>query len=72
MTTLEIDQYLGQTPCLCGNVTTWHGPCYAGKTDKQIEDAYRRVYACIRRLLYLQRRELARNCGNPKSGSETP
>lgn len=51
MTEWQIDRLLGQTPCLCGRVDTWHQECYAGKTEKQVEAAYRKVYEKIRRKL---------------------
>jgi len=59
MTALEIDRYFGQTPCLCGDVSSWHFDCYAGKSAKEVASAYRRVYARIRRRLYRERRTCA-------------
>lgn len=49
MNTWEIDQYLGQTPCICGDEHTWHPACYKGKTQAQIDSAYKKVYARINR-----------------------
>lgn len=57
MTEMEIDLLLGCTPCICGTEDTWHGACYAGKTKEQVEAAYRRVYAKIRKRLRRERIE---------------
>jgi hypothetical protein len=51
VTRYEVDQALGCTPCVCGDLTTWHAECYAGKTSEQLEAAYKRVYAKARRYL---------------------
>lgn len=50
-----IDQALGQTPCVCGAVDTWHPGCYKGKTNEEIEAGYVKAYAKARKHL----RELA-------------
>ena len=57
MTEFEIDRLLGQTPCICGATNTWHGECYAGKTEEQITTAYRRVYAKLRAKFAKQRKD---------------
>jgi len=44
----QIDNLLGQTPCICGSVQGWHGRCYADKTQPQVDAAYKRVYAKLR------------------------
>ncbi len=44
----QIDNILGQTPCISGAVQGWHGKCYAGKTQAQVDAAYKRVYAKLR------------------------
>lgn len=49
MTEFEIDRHFGGTPCLCGEVGTWHRGCYAGKTKAEIVAAYKGVYRKLRR-----------------------
>lgn len=49
MTNYEIDQFYGQTPCVCGATDTWHVDCYKRRTKEQVAEAYRRVYAKLRR-----------------------
>jgi len=39
-----IERIIGQTPCLCGDIETWHARCYAGKTHAEIAAAYKRAY----------------------------
>lgn len=39
MTRFEVDKACGQTPCLCGDLETWHPECYAGKNDEQLAAA---------------------------------
>jgi hypothetical protein len=39
MTRDEVDRLAGQTPCLCGNIDTWHPECYRGKTAAQVQQA---------------------------------
>lgn len=51
MTRDEIDAALGQTPCLCGDCTTWHFKCYAGKSDAEINAGYRVAYRAARAFL---------------------
>ena len=46
-----VDQALGQTPCLCGAIDTWHPGCYAGKTNEQVEAGYVTAYAMARKAL---------------------
>lgn len=33
----QVERYIGQTPCLCGSLTTWHPKCYQSKDDKTIK-----------------------------------
>ena len=49
MTNEQIDKFLGQTPCLCGDVTTWHKECYVDKTPEEVERLYKGVYSKLRR-----------------------
>lgn len=39
-----IDRMIGQTPCLCGDIETCHSRCYAGKSQAEIDTAYKRAY----------------------------
>lgn len=39
-----IDRIIGQTPCLCGDIETWHARCYRGKTQEEVTQAYKRAY----------------------------
>lgn len=55
MNWVEIDRYLGQTPCLCGATDTWHVRCFVGKTEQQVKDGYKRAYAKVRRRLKEER-----------------
>ncbi len=48
MTNAQIEERLGCTPCICGAVDTWHPRCYAGKSQKEIDAAYKSVFAKIR------------------------
>lgn len=55
----QIDEIFGQTPCLCGNVETWHPECYKGKSKAQVEASYKAVYLMLRAYLRsLRRKEL--------------
>lgn len=56
MTNFELDRHFGGTPCLCGDVGTWHPSCYAGKSDAQVAAAYRTAYAWLRARLALERK----------------
>lgn len=47
----DVERLVGQTPCLCGSVESWHPECYRGKTDAQIKAGYRTVFAKVRRHL---------------------
>jgi len=40
---------LNGDPCICGETITWHGECYANKTQDQIDAAYKRVWERLRR-----------------------
>jgi hypothetical protein len=52
MTKHEVDQLLGYSPCVCGNLDgTWHPVCYHNKSQAEIDSGYRRAYAKARRLL---------------------
>ena len=48
MNELDIDRAVGGTPCLCGFVGSWHPRCYAGKSQAEIDTAYKQVYARLR------------------------
>ena len=49
LTRQAIDEILGCTPCVCGDMTTWHQSCYRDKTQEQIDAAYARVYRAARK-----------------------
>jgi hypothetical protein len=54
MNRLEVDRALGQTPCVCGDVETWHQQCYAkfrGRPKHEFEAAMDRAYRIARRKL---------------------
>lgn len=51
MTRFEVDRACGQTPCLCGDIETWHPKCFTGKTDVEIAAGYDRAYKIARRKL---------------------
>lgn len=54
MNRLEVDRALGQTPCICGDVETWHPRCYQkflGRPEHEIKDAMDRAYKIARRKL---------------------
>ena len=54
MNRLEVDRALGQTPCICGDVETWHQECYAkflGRPKHEIAEAMDRAYTIARRKL---------------------
>lgn len=36
MTEYEVERALGCTPCVCGDLETWHPACYQGKTREQL------------------------------------
>jgi len=50
MTRFEVDRACGQTPCLCGDIETWHIKCYEIPSH-QIEKAIDRAYRIARRKL---------------------
>ena len=56
----RIDKALGQTPCICGAVDTWHPKCYHGKSDKEIEEGYEKAYSKARVFLRKQATEKAK------------
>lgn len=51
MRRLEVDRACGQTPCLCGDIETWHPECFSDKAPAQIHEAYERAYKIARRNL---------------------
>lgn len=54
MTRNDVDKACGQTPCLCGDIETWHPDCYRaflGLPKSKIEEAKDRAYAIARRKL---------------------
>jgi len=57
MTRSEVDRACGQTPCLCGDIETWHPECYAGKTKTEISDGYNEAYSIARRKLRIRAAE---------------
>ena len=70
MTNFEIDRLLQHTPCLCGDITTWHKECYRGKTDEEVREGYRKVYSRIRRQLAKLRKEASVSLTNLLSMNE--
>ena len=44
----KIEMYFGQTPCLCGDVETWHKKCYAEKSDEEIKAASKKAFDMAR------------------------
>lgn len=56
MTRDEVDRALGGTPCICGDLKSWHPKCYAGKSPTQIQTARARVYSKARKFLARQRK----------------
>ena len=51
MNRLEVDRALGQTPCICGDVESWHPQCYArflGRPKHEIDAAMDRAYRTAR------------------------
>lgn len=44
MTTDAIDRAIGQTPCICGDIETWHSDCYANKSNRQIANGMKNAY----------------------------
>jgi hypothetical protein len=48
MTRFEVDKACCQTPCLCGDIETWHPECYEGKTKVQIEKSTEQSYKIAR------------------------
>ena len=59
MTRYEIDRACNQTPCICGDIETWHKQCYAGKTTDEIKVGYDRAYRIARRKLKARAEVLA-------------
>ena len=54
MNRLEVDRALGQAPCICGDVETWHPQCYAkflGRPKYEVDAAMDRAYCTARRKL---------------------
>lgn len=51
LTDYEVVQILGCDPCICGDLTTWHPQCYAGKTDAEIQSAARAAMRRARRAI---------------------
>lgn len=49
MTDHEVEQFLGCTPCVCGDLETWHPRCYVGLTKEAIAAGYKRAFAKARR-----------------------
>jgi len=48
LTEHQVEQIIGQTPCVCGDVETWHPACYKGKTKEQIAAEYKTAYRIAR------------------------
>jgi hypothetical protein len=51
VTDYEVERALVCTPCVCGDLASWHRECYAGKTQEQIAAGYARAFAKARRHL---------------------
>lgn len=63
MTRFEVDRACGQTPCLCGDIETWHPGCYRvylGRPKDEIQAATERAYAIARRKLRKRAQETTR------------
>ena len=60
MTRFEVDKACGQTPCLGGDLETWHPQCYGGKNDEQLTAATARSYEIARRKLRKRAKESVR------------
>ena len=45
----DLDRALGQTPCVCGDIDTWHDACYRGKSQAQINREMKQAYQIARR-----------------------
>lgn len=41
MTDYEVERALGCTPCVCGDLETWHFACYAGKSHADLLAGYK-------------------------------
>jgi hypothetical protein len=54
LTDADVDRLAKQTPCLCGDIESWHSECYRGKTDEQIQRGYKRAYNIARRTLQVR------------------
>lgn len=58
MTDHEVERALGYTPCVCGVLDgTWHTGCYRGKTQAQIDAAYKTAFKKARAHLKTKRVE---------------
>jgi hypothetical protein len=60
----DVERMLGFTPCVCGDLETWHFGCYRGKTKEQIADGYKRAFR-------LARAELKRRLANTANSAIT-
>lgn len=54
-----IDRMIGQTPCLCGDIETWHSRCYAGKSQEKIGTGYKAAYRIAARKIREQAAAIA-------------
>jgi hypothetical protein len=48
VTRTEVDRACGQTPCLCGDIESWHPDCFAGKAAEQVKAEYEFAYRIAR------------------------
>jgi hypothetical protein len=60
MTRAVVERLAQQTPCLCGDIDTWHRECYAGKSEEQIKAEYAAAFDKARRTLRARLQEQTR------------
>ena len=46
---MDIVREIGQTPCICGDLDTWHPVCYRGKTAEEVRRLARGAMRAARR-----------------------
>jgi hypothetical protein len=51
MTEAVVDRLAGQTPCLWGDIDTWHRACFTGKSEEEQRAAYKVAYQIARKTI---------------------
>ena len=71
MTDYEVERALGCTPCVCGDLETWHSKCYRGKTTEELDALHKAAMRKARDNLKRQANKAIRSAlQGPEQGAQ--